>query len=710
MKIFNFSKNGASGTKAQINTLGGKGAGLCEIANLKIPVPAGFIIPTTACMHYLNAPKFKKAEIINETMTHVIEQITWLKELYGFHPLLSVRSGARVSMPGMMDTILNVGLTEESEPFWEERLGRRAMLDSKRRLMQMMGTTAYGIDSELFEDALSKTKGVLEDSDLTEDDLTKVVTDYEAIYGNHFQVDSCFEVPLYDQLRDSIVAVWDSWNNPRAKHYRKMHGYSDEWGTAVTIQAMVFGNLNDNSCSGVLFTRCANTGDIGTVGEYLVNAQGEDVVAGIRTPDPLYKMAEWNETVELELLEIAQRLEAYNKDMQDIEFTIENGKVYILQTRNGKRSAQAAFKIAYDLYSEKIITKTEALKRVSYKEFELLQQANINPSFKVKPTGTGIPASGSVVSGIVALSAEFAINCTGDAILIAKETTPDDIEAMEACVGILTQTGGATSHAAVVARGLNKSCVVGCTELHELGYGAWKLGKCAVKEGDLITIDGKTGNVWFGIEVPITMGELSNEAKSLLNCITKQKGTINRITDYNGEALSLTEDTYIDTFNLSGDDGIQSLLLNLTIGEGVKVFLDMTLKHSYLSDSDKAFMGAFGDVFDSPYEVMRKKIETLNTHVSSSKKDYCLLLPAETDKDLLDSLVTEGWEVAQQLTTLGDVLDADGYIEQTPELEKNIGSSELTIKLLSMAAKSGKEFNTVPTSISNHALIHKTLG
>jgi len=710
MTIYQFNSNGTDGSTKLINVLGGKGAGLCEMTALGIPVPSGFIIPTNYCMEYLNTPSLDKHVIINDVMSDVIAGIERLKKEYGYLPLLSVRSGARVSMPGMMDTILNVGLTKETEPFWEKRLGRVAMLDSKRRLMQMMGTTAYGLSLELFDSALNYVKGDLTDAEMTEEHLLKVIDNYCDIYSSSFSLNESFDIPLYDQLKDSITAVWNSWDNPRAKHYRQMHGYSDDWGTAVTIQAMVFGNMNDNSCSGVMFTRDPNTGAKKVNGEYLVNAQGEDVVAGIRTPEGLDSISKWSDSVEKSLFDYCVILEQHNKDMQDIEFTVEDGKVYILQTRNGKRSAQAAFKIAHDLYTANCIDIEEVFNRVSYKEYRLLQQPKIDPSFNKKSTGVGIPASGSIVSGIVALSAEFAINCTEPCIFVAKETTPDDIQAMEACVGILTQTGGATSHAAVVARGLNKTCVVGCTSLHPLGYGAWKLNDSGFKQGDLITIDGTTGNVWINVDVPVIQGSIGSEAKTLLSWINHTPDTMPRIHKHDGELIHVKQDTYIDTFDLDTVEEFDTMLSNLTIKKGATIFLDLSGKDALYEESDKDFIHAFGGAVSDTIITLSIKTILLNDVHSGLKNNTCLVLPETTNNSYASVLVSQGWNVLTVINTLADVLYCGGYVERGDDLETNIGSPELTKHLINTVIKSGKTFNYIATPISEQALIHKTLG
>lgn len=502
----NGAKDAGAGEK---NHLGGKGANLCEMASLGLPVPPGFILPTSACVAAVAAAsddvKFEKfLKVVKRAIAQGLEHV-------GYDRLLSVRSGARVSMPGMMDTILNVGITPENLPVWEEKLGARAARDSYRRFLQMFGSVALGIPMEKFEGALRVVKdgaGVENDIELSPYDLSKVIAEYVSIYAEAGQV-----VPdsIEEQLVMATMAVFDSWQNPRAVEYRKIHGIPNSWGTAVTIQVMVFGNLNDDSATGVVFTRDPSTGEKQVTGEFLINAQGEDVVAGIRTPIPLDKMSGpdkvapgWG-AIHHDLLVLLKRLEEHYKDMQDVEFTVQDGELFILQTRNAKRSATAAFRCAYDMVNEGLITKEDIPSRINAKMVKAVMTDTIAPSFKELPSLVGIPAGGSVVSGVAVFTSEDAVNCKEPCILVTKETDPDDIAGMNAAVGILTATGGLTSHAAVVARGMNKTCVVGCTDMD---IPAIKMGL-----NTKITIDGSTGNVWVKVDVPVIKASVSLAAK-----------------------------------------------------------------------------------------------------------------------------------------------------------------------------------------------------
>lgn len=472
--------------------LGGKGYGLYWMAQQGINVPLAFVLPTTVCADYMKQPK--------TTMTKIKGKITQIladfKTVYGYVPLLSVRSGARVSMPGMMDTILNVGLDDSTESFWYDKLGGGCKNDSYSRLITMYGSVVKGLDRQELE------SGGL--------DLYKRKT------GEDFP-------DTRGQILGSIEAVFKSWNNSRAKFYRKMHNIPEEWGTAVVVQAMVFGNLNDQSGTGVLFTRNPDSGENVITGEFLVNAQGEDVVAGIRTPMPLAKMKEWNSAVSSQLRAAVEKLELARKDVQDVEFTIQDGELFILQTRNAKRSARAAVRIAVEMAEEKLITVVEACKRVTAREFDLSQQPVIDPKFKQDHHYTGIPACSGVATGVVVRTSKAAIDCKVPCILVTKETTPEDIEGMHAAVGVLTMTGGSTSHAAVVARGMNKPCVVGLGIMKD--HEGEDLTDDLFKDGDTISIDGATGRVWR-CAIPVIEGKGTKHVQEFQQMLIKHLGCV----------------------------------------------------------------------------------------------------------------------------------------------------------------------------------------
>ena len=507
--VYFFGKGRAEGDASMRDILGGKGANLHEMTRLGIPVPPGFTISTQACVYYL-----EKGEWPPGLENQVKEHMGRLEEVMGRgfgdrdHPLLvSVRSGARVSMPGMMDTILNLGLNDETV----EGLARvtdnpRFAYDSYRRLLQMFGEVVRGIPHQKFEHQLEEVKrarGVYQDVELTAQDLQEVIRRYKGVFARE---GASFPQEPWEQLKEAIEAVFKSWNNERARTYRRIHDIPDEWGTAVNIQAMVFGNLGEDSGTGVCFTRNPATGEKGLFGEFLPNAQGEDVVAGIRTPLPISRLQEWMPQVYRELVDLGQLLERHYRDMQDMEFTIERGKLYILQTRSGKRTVRAAIRIAVEMVEEGIIDRATALLRVDPEQLRQILHPDIDPGAVYCVIARGLPASPGAAVGKVVFSAKEAEEWAArgeKVILVRQETSPEDIGGMNAAEGILTARGGITSHAAVVARGMGKCCVVGCDSLiinEEEGY--FLAEGVRINRGDIITLNGSTGEVIQG-EVPL---------------------------------------------------------------------------------------------------------------------------------------------------------------------------------------------------------------
>ena len=501
------------------NLLGGKGANLAEMTNLGIPVPQGFTVTTEACTKFYDDGKLISESIKNEMKEAIrnLEVITG--KTFGSieNPLLlSVRSGARVSMPGMMDTILNLGLNDDATIGLSRLTGNeRFAYDSYRRFIQMFSDVAMGIEKRYFEnvlDDIKAEKNVKFDTDLTADDLKEVVIRYKAIYKREMGEE--FPDNPFDQLIAAVEAVFKSWENPRAIVYRRLNDIPSDWGTAVNVQSMVFGNMGENSGTGVAFTRDPATGNNKIYGEYLINAQGEDVVAGIRTPQPISKLEEDLPECYKEFMDIAHRLENHYRDMQDMEFTIEQGKLYFLQTRNGKRTAQAALKIAVDLVEEGLLSKEEAILKVEPKQLDSL----LHPTFDIDELkksaviAKGLPASPGAGCGKVYFTAEdakFAADRGEKVVLVRLETSPEDIEGMVVSEGILTVRGGMTSHAAVVARGMGTCCVAGCGDLdvnEEEKY--FKAGDSIYREGDYISIDGSTGNV-YGKAIKTTTPEIT---------------------------------------------------------------------------------------------------------------------------------------------------------------------------------------------------------
>ena len=503
--VYKFSEGNAD----MRNLLGGKGANLAEMTGLNLPIPQGFTVTTEACTNYYECGE----KISDEVAEQVYAAMADLEKIQGKKfgdledPLLvSVRSGARVSMPGMMDTILNLGLNDEAVEGFAKKTGNpRFAYDSYRRFIQMFADVVKEVDKDKFEEVLDQMKaekGVEYDTDLDADDMKELIKRYKAIYKTALGED--FPQDPKDQLFEAIKAVFRSWDNPRAIYYRRMNDIPGDWGTAVNVQTMVFGNMGDTSGTGVAFTRNPSTGEKQIYGEYLINAQGEDVVAGVRTPQPITKLKEDLPECYEQFMNIAHTLEEHYRDMQDMEFTIQEGKLYFLQTRNGKRTAAAALRIACELVDEGKITKEEAVSRVEAKSLDQLLHPNFDQEAlkAAVPIGQALPASPGAAAGKVYFDAETAKihhEAGLKVILVRLETSPEDIEGMHAAEGILTARGGMTSHAAVVARGMGTACVAGCGEIEFAEDGkSFTLGGKTVHEGDYISLDGSTGKIYLG--------------------------------------------------------------------------------------------------------------------------------------------------------------------------------------------------------------------
>ena len=500
------------GNKDMRNLLGGKGANLAEMTNLGLPIPQGFTVTTEACTDYYR----NNEQISEEIKEQIFERLGELEEIQGkkfgdeSDPLLvSVRSGARASMPGMMDTILNLGLNDIAVEGFAAKTGNaRFAYDSYRRFIQMYSDVVMEVNKSFFEkiiDELKEERGVKYDTELSVEDLKELVRRFKEVYRNAMNGEEFPQDPK-EQLMGAVKAVFRSWDNPRAIVYRRMNDIPGDWGTAVNVQAMVFGNMGDTSGTGVAFTRNPSTGAKGIYGEYLINAQGEDVVAGVRTPQPISKLAEDLPECYKEFLEIAERLENHYHDMQDMEFTIQEGKLYFLQTRNGKRTAHAAIQIACDLVDEGMITKEEAVLRIEAKSLDQLLHPTFNKDAlkNGEVIGQALPASPGAAAGKVVFTAEDAKRegkgGKGERVILVRlETTPEDIEGMVAAQGILTVRGGMTSHAAVVARGMGTCCVSGCGEIKiNEENKEFTLGGYTFREGDYVSLDGTTGKIYKG--------------------------------------------------------------------------------------------------------------------------------------------------------------------------------------------------------------------
>lgn len=600
--VFSFGKSKAEGKGLGSNLLGGKGANLHEMTQLGLPVPPGFTISTDVCAAFYSTDGNSKKKYPSGLESQIKKALSdvekTMKRKFGSskNPLLvSVRSGAPVSMPGMMDTILNLGLNDETvEGLVKESKDPRFSYDSYRRFIMMYSDVVLGIHSNYFEMALEEMKtrlGVEEDVSLSAENLKSLVQEFKRIVKTNGKV---FPEDPWEQLWGAIGAVFNSWMNPRAVTYRKLNGISASIGTAVNVQSMVFGNMGSDCATGVAFTRDPSTGDKRFFGEYLVNAQGEDVVAGIRTPLPINEESIVQSGVQSEqkqpstlqkvmpkayqeLVKVYRKLEKHYRDMQDIEFTIERNKLFMLQTRSGKRTAAAAVKIAVDMAEEKLITKEEALMRVSPSQIDQLLHPCIDPSFEKNVMVRGLPASPGAVSGQVVFDPETAVKWKEEGkatILVRIETSPEDIHGMSAARGILTARGGMTSHAAVVARGMGKSCVSGCSAI-KISYENkdFQVGNYTIKEGDFITLDGGTGEVILG-KVPTITPTFNESFKTLMgwvdqvrelgvrtNADTPQDSEVARQFGAQGIGLCRTEHMFFDSDRI---DTVREMILSDT--------------------------------------------------------------------------------------------------------------------------------------------------
>ena len=601
--ILNFKSKDSKKIKNPKNFLGGKGANLSEMGRMGLPVPPGFTISTNVCDLFYQNKKRLNSSLINQIKKElkIIEKD--VKKKFGDlkNPLLlSVRSGARVSMPGMMDTILNLGLNDKTVKALANKTSNgRFAKDSYRRFIQMYGNVVLGVESYHFEELIENyklTKGVLLDTDLDEDDWDGLIKDFKNIVKEKTKKE--FPQDVYQQLFGAISAVFLSWESNRAKIYRKLNQIPSEWGTAVNVQSMVFGNMGNDCATGVVFTRNPSDGSNNIYGEYLINAQGEDVVAGTRTPQYITKKAKREAKVEalsmeesmpkvyLQLHKILKKLEAHYKDMQDVEFTVENEKLWILQTRSGKRTAKSAVKIAVDMVKEKLISKKQAILRIDPNSLDTLLHPTLDEKSSIEIIANGLPASPGAASGKVVFTSEEAErlnNMMQDVILVRVETSPEDIQGMHAAKGILTARGGMTSHAAVVARGMGRPCVSGSSEI-DIDYEKkiFKTASVEIKEGDIITIDGSSGRIILG-SVPTVKPEISGDFSKLMSWadnIRKLKVRTNAETpldtkvarDFGAEGIGLcrTEHMFFDEERIIS---VREMILSKTKDDRLKALL-----------------------------------------------------------------------------------------------------------------------------------------
>jgi len=606
--IFSFGDKSNKKISNSRNILGGKGANLAEMARLGLPVPPGFTISTKMCEIFYNNNKRLTAKVLKEIEKELKKIEIKTKKKFGdnINPLLvSVRSGSRVSMPGMMDTILNLGLNDKTVVALSKKTSNdRFAKDSYRRFIQMYGNVVLGVESHLFEEMIDNyklTKGVLLDTELNADDWEGLIKNFKKLILEKTKKN--FPQDVYEQLFGAIRAVFLSWESKRAKTYRKLNHIPGDWGTAVNVQSMVFGNMGDDCATGVAFTRNPSTGENKFFGEYLINAQGEDVVAGSRTPRYITKkaredagvkeksMEETMPKVFAELKNIFKKLEKHYKDMQDIEFTVENKKLWMLQTRSGKRTAKAAIKIAVDMVKEKLISKKEAILRIDPNTLDTLLHPTLDDKVEKKVIAKGLPASPGAASGKVVFTADEAEkmkNQKEDTILVRVETSPEDIHGMHAAKGILTARGGMTSHAAVVARGMGRPCVSGSGEInidHE--NKEFKVGDLTIKEGEIITIDGGTGKVMQGL-VPTVKPDISGYFSTIMkwsdqfrklkirtNSETPQDTKMARNFGAEGIGLCRTEHMFFDDERILS---VRQMIVSKDLDDR-KVALDKLLPH-----------------------------------------------------------------------------------------------------------------------------------
>ncbi len=529
--VYRFGEDKTEGNASMRNLLGGKGCNLAEMASLGLPVPPGFTITTEVCEYYYANGQEYPQDLKDQVSKSLAEIEKAMDRKFGdpAKPLLvSVRSGARVSMPGMMDTVLNLGLNDETvEGLAKESNDERFAWDSYRRFIQMYGDVVMGVDHHNFEEIIDQYKrdeDISEDPEILANGWKEIVASYKELVED--EAGKPFPNDPEDQLWGAISAVFSSWMTPRAVTYRRIHHIPESWGTAVNVQSMVFGNMGDDCATGVAFTRNPSTGVNEFYGEYLVNAQGEDVVAGIRTPHPMSQMQRDIPDIYQQLLDVRDKLEKHFKDMQDIEFTVEKSRLFMLQTRNGKRSAASALRISTDMVSEGLISKEEALLRIEARALDQLLHPALDPDAERDVITKGLPASPGAASGIIALTADEAETLAKDGqdvILVRTETSPEDIHGMHAARGILTTRGGMTSHAAVVARGMGRPCVAGAGEIRiDMQSRTVFTGDSTLKAGDHITIDGSAGEVIKG-KIPTRQPELSGDFATIMQWADQER-------------------------------------------------------------------------------------------------------------------------------------------------------------------------------------------
>ena len=708
-RIYRFSEHETDGDASMKALLGGKGANLAEMAKLGMPVPPGFTITTEVCNAYsaMQAQGTPSQEWWNHLLDEIDHHDSWLAaEFKGVRPLISVRSGAPVSMPGMMDTILNVGLTTDNLVEWGDRIGVRAAWDSYRRLIQMLGSTAYGVAHDKFEFQLAKIKkdaGAKEDWELNVTQLQTLVSRYKHVFSENTKKE--FPDTRGEQKRAAICAVFESWMNPRAIEYRKIHKIPESMGTAVNVQAMVFGNMGEDSGTGVLFTRNPSSGDKHWLGEFLENAQGEDVVAGIRTPRPIDEMPglgpSWFDA-EMRLNDICIGLEHHYHDMMDIEFTVQQGKLWILQCRTGKRSALAAFKIARQFVDEGRITKAEVFKRLTPEQYKLVRLPRIADGFSVEPHAVGKGACPGVVTGKPVFSSQDAVNCTEPCILVTPETNPDDIAGMAAAVGILTQTGGSTSHAAVVARAMDKPCIVGCTEL-DISLMHSQSIKAALHK---VTIDGTTGRVWMDVDVPLVNGANDPDVQEVCHWALQVSGKAASLAP--GSVPNADAPIRIMAADFWGHLGKFEDTLNMIAAAGIAhlVTIDFNAPNMFWADADKELRRVFDDdLLDIDFG--NKALELMVGHKGLA--GLAVIAPL-VPPALAAALALAGFRLGTAPSTVADLLKFDAVVLTPKFVSDVIGGPAALAELQAVFASAQKPIRVIPPAAPLDYVVFELLG
>jgi pyruvate,phosphate dikinase len=706
-RIYRFSAATCDGNAQMQALLGGKGANLAEMCQLGLPVPPGFTITTAVCNHYRQSTA--KETVLAAVVEEALEHADWLAQELGHLPLLSVRSGAPVSMPGMMDTILNVGITTGNLAAWSERIGARAAADSQRRLIQMLATTAFGMQPGEFEALLTQkrfAKKVKTDAELDATALLELVAEYQAIFALATGLD--WPDTLAGQLIHAIRAVFESWMSPRAIDYRKLNQIDDAMGTAVTVQAMVFGNMGLDSGSGVLFTRDPLTGDDILYGEFLQNAQGEDVVAGIRTPLPLDAMGShgmapqpcWSTVCE-ELVDLAEHLEQHYRDMLDLEFTVQQGRLWLLQCRTGKRSALAAFRIAAAMVEEGLIDKATALSRLTAEQYKLVRRPRIADGFAVPPAATGIAASPGVASGRPVFSAKAAIDCSEPCIMVTHDTCPDDIAGMAAAAGILTRTGGTTSHAAVVARAMDKPAVVGCTDL---GPAMAALQKGLVQR---VTIDGGSGRVWFDVEVPVVDG--SDDPAVLKICRWAVERSAHAVSC--PKLWDIDRPVRIMAANWWGNkEALEQVLHELEqLPDRSHVTLDLSPPIMFQAESDLVLQECFCQ--EDVAGMVGLTLDALQALAGrASRLEGLALVLAEVEPKTVAELTGLGFRLGVTPHTIADLLAGDMVACDADFIETVVGGSAAWQELQAVFAQAGRPVKLMLPAAPAEYLVFTQLG